>query len=503
MGKPSYQELNKRLKELQKIETERKQEEEAVRWRVELIELISILSTTFINLSPDETDEEITNTLELVGKFSNVDRSYVFLFSDDRKKMNNTHEWYAEGIEPQTEKLQDLQSKSFPWWMKKLKKFENIYIPRVAALPRSAKAEKDILLSQGIQSLIVVPIVYDNSLVGFLGFDSVRSEKRWEKENIALLKIISNIFANALKCKWGKEELYRTEEQLKQHKEHLEEKVKERTAELTEVNEELQVEISERKRVEEDLRESEERYRLLAENVTDIIWKTDMNLMFTYVSSSIKRILGYSVEEATGKKIEEILTSESYKIAARIFVEELTEEKREKKDLFRSRTAEFEIMRKDGSTVICETRMTFLRDQSDNPVEVIGVTRDISERRKTERELNIVYGAVETSLNAIFAADIEGIVTYANPEAAKLWGFKNTKAMVGTNVLDYWTKESKKKAKEIIKILLRKSSYSGEELIGKRKDGTEFPVRVKSSMIKDKSGNPISMIGTFYEIANH
>ena len=64
MGKPNYQELHTRLKKLQKIETARKQGEEAVKRRVELIELISILSTTFINLSPDETDEEITNVLK-------------------------------------------------------------------------------------------------------------------------------------------------------------------------------------------------------------------------------------------------------------------------------------------------------------------------------------------------------------------------------------------------------------------------------------------------------
>ncbi len=621
MSKPNYKELKERVKELEKFETEHKHLEETLKNRVELIELITIISTTFINLKPEETDEEITCSLELIGKFLDVDRSYIFLFSEDVTTMYNAHEWCSERIEPRIQDLKELSVNAFPWFMERIKILDIIYIHRIADLSFETSAEKEFFESQGVQSVIIVPMFCGSSLIGFLGFDSMRSDMIWKEENIALIKIVCGIFASALKCKWAHEKLI-------EHRDNLEETVKNRTVKLTKVDEQLQFEISERKKTEIELWESEERYRLLAENVTDVIWTTDLNLKFTYISSSIKRLLGYSVEETLTKTVEEILTSASFEIAVKTFKEELTMEEREQKDLFRSRTLELELNRKDGSTVWCEVKMTFLRDQDNNPSEILGVARDITERKKAaealrdseekyrtltentndivfslnaeglvsyigpqiarygfkpekvisqnfynfifpddrsrvirdfkktvktgeefttqfrikdkkgniywledngkvqrdesgriigrtgvlrditrckkkEKELNIAFGAIETSLNAIFLSDIEGIVTYANPEAADLWGFNNTKIMVGTNILDYWTKESQKKVKKMAKILLKKGSYTGEELIGKRKDGTEFFVKVKSAMIRDESGIPIGMVGSFYDFTEH
>ena len=104
MGKPSYKELEKRLKKLEKTETKRKGVEEAVKHRMELIELISVISTTFINLTPEETDVEIVNALELVSGFFNVERGYICLFPDDKKKMEITHEWSDNKVKTKIKK---------------------------------------------------------------------------------------------------------------------------------------------------------------------------------------------------------------------------------------------------------------------------------------------------------------------------------------------------------------------------------------------------------------
>jgi PAS domain S-box-containing protein len=187
--------------------TERKRAEEALQHLVEFERLITALSANFINLALDNIDDGINHALQTTGEFTGVDRSYVFLFSEDGTKMDNTHEWCSKGIEPQIDNLKGLSVEDFPWWMDKLNRFENIHIPRVADLPPGASTVKEILQPQGIQSLIVVPMIYGGSLVGYIGFDSVRTEKRWSEESIALLIIVGEIFVNALKRKQVEEAL--------------------------------------------------------------------------------------------------------------------------------------------------------------------------------------------------------------------------------------------------------------------------------------------------------
>ena len=196
--------------------TDHIQVQEALKSQLELERLVANISTSFINMAPDNIDDGINRALETIGVFSGVDRSYVFLFYDNGTKMDNTHEWCADRIEPQIDNLKGLSTDVMPWWMDKLNRFENIHIPCVSALPPEANTEKEILQSQNIQSLVAVPMVYGGSLLGFLGFDSVRVEKTWSEESITLLQLIAEIFANALEHKRAEEESKQLEAQFQQ-----------------------------------------------------------------------------------------------------------------------------------------------------------------------------------------------------------------------------------------------------------------------------------------------
>ena len=205
--------------------TERKQAEAALKYRSDFEDLITEISTHFINLSPKAIDGGINDALGRIGAFVAADRGYVFLLHDEGTRGSNTHEWCAEGVPSTMQGLQDLPAEMFPWFMGFLYRGEAVHIPSVAELPPEAAAERSLMESHQTQSVICVPMVSSSVLIGFLGVDSVRRARSWSEDVIRLLKIAGESFANALQHKWDGEALQRANEE-------LEKKVEERTREL-------------------------------------------------------------------------------------------------------------------------------------------------------------------------------------------------------------------------------------------------------------------------------
>jgi len=148
----------------------------------------------------------------------------------------------------------------------------------------------------------------------------------------------------------------------------------------------LETEIARRKQVEEKLRQSEGRYRLIAENTKDVIVTTDMNLRFTYVSPSAEYLVLHTAEEVMSMSLDELLTPVSFKVVTETLLEEIDRAKRQPTDPARSRVLELEVVRQDSSTVWTEARINFLRDAEDQPTGLLAVIRDITERKKVEQQ---------------------------------------------------------------------------------------------------------------------
>jgi two-component system, cell cycle sensor histidine kinase and response regulator CckA len=159
--------------------------------------------------------------------------------------------------------------------------------------------------------------------------------------------------------------------------------------------------ISERKRVEEMLKDSEKRYRLLAENARDVIWVLDENLRYTYVSPSVKKLRGYTPEEVMNQTMDKVLAPDSYQVAMEIFIKEFELEKKGSRHLHDwSMPLELELNCKDGSTVWTEVNISLIYDEADNPTGILGLTRDISARKRAEEELKEHRDNLEYLVNA-------------------------------------------------------------------------------------------------------
>jgi diguanylate cyclase (GGDEF)-like protein/PAS domain S-box-containing protein len=267
--------------------------------------------------------------------------------------------------------------------------------------------------------------------------------------------------------------------------------------------------ITERKRTEEALRESEKRYRLFAENASDIIWTMDMNLRFTYESPSVTRIRGYTPEEAMALTIEETLTPASLEVASKALAEELAPATMETGDLSRARTLELEHTCKDGSTVWLEVTTSFLRDEDGRPIGLLGVSRDVSERKQAKKALEESEGRyrllAENVSDVIFTTDLGMRYTYVSPSVKRMRGYSVEEVMAGT-LADSLAPGSLELTRKALAEQLAKDA-AGERIPSRtvevelnRKDGSTIWAEVTANFLRGPDGQPIGLLGVSRDI---
>ena len=172
--------------------------------------------------------------------------------------------------------------------------------------------------------------------------------------------------------------------------------------------------ITDRKKAEEALRESEERFRLIAENTADTIAVLDLNLNYTYISPSVLRLRGYSAEEVSKQSLDQVFTPASLQKINKSLTEHMALEAEGNVDPYRTETLELEAFCKDGSTIWVEISVSFLRDANLKPTGILTVARDITERKRAEEDLRILSRAVEQSPASIIITNTEGKIKYVN-----------------------------------------------------------------------------------------
>lgn len=188
------------------------------------------------------------------------------------------------------------------------------------------------------------------------------------------------------------------------------------------------------------LRESEVKYRLIAENTADLISILDMNLRFTYVSPASVRLRGFTVEEAMEQTLEQVLTPESMRLGPTVFEKEMQLEASGTADSYRTRILELEEYKKDGSIVWVEVSLSFLRDKDRKPVEILMVSRDITERKRAEEALQESEARFRNLLQDVQSVSVQGYgldgtTQYWNQASELLYGYSTREALC-RNLLD-------------------------------------------------------------------
>ncbi|HOI31108.1 MAG TPA: PAS domain S-box protein [Melioribacteraceae bacterium] len=315
--------------------TERKIIESGLKKRLEFELSIASISSRFLNISQMTIDREINEALKRVGKVAQVDRTYLFIFSEDLSICDNTHEWCGEGITPQIDNLKKIPTSIIPWWMESLKRNETIHIPRVENLPEEAREEKVILEAQEIKSLVVVPLSTRKKLKGFIGFDSVKNYKEWMPEDIVLLKMLSEILVIAL-------------DKLKS---------------------------------DELLKKSEEKYKKLVDTAPDVIYSlSHPEGIITSLNPVFENITGWEIGEWIGRPFKLLIHPED--IEKTKIPDNLIRDKR----LF---TMELRVRKKNEEYLVGE--FTNVAEVKDNKVTgIFGIVHNITERKLAEEQLRIL-----------------------------------------------------------------------------------------------------------------
>jgi PAS domain S-box-containing protein len=322
------------------------------------------LSVQLTGIPTSELDAAIDMALSQIGSFLLADRAYIFELDIIENTMSNTHEWCNIGIQPEINNLQKIPYEILPMWMASLERHDYISIPSVPDLPETWSAEREILEPQGIQSLLVIPILNENNLIGFVGLDSVVNKKEYDTSEINYLKVWSNMLASLMKNQ--KIELY--------------------------------------------LNQTRKNYETFFNTIDDFLFVLDTQGNIIHFNNTVSQRLGYSPEELIDNSVLMVHPSERRAEAGRIVGEML------------AGTSDFcpvPLITKTGNYISVETRVK--PGFWDGKPVIFGLSKDVSKIILSEEKFSKAFQS-NSALMAISGFD-DGIFIEVNDTFLKTLGY--------------------------------------------------------------------------------
>lgn len=310
--------------------TARKEAEQELADVSDLQRVLMELATRFVNAPVEQSQQAIDEAIETVGQYTHVDRTYVFMLDEEKDSASNTHEWCAPGVESMMEHLQNIPNATAPEFLETHRQGRPFLVPRVSDLPQGDSL-RELLASQGIQTLASMPLMDGKHCIGFVGFDSVLEERVWTEPELDLLQVLATILSNLL--------LRQTREQA--------------------------------------LQDSEQQFEAVVENISDALYVHDRQGKIDFVNQAACEMTGYSHQELVGMHVFRLdPDSQARDDPTKIWLA-----------IKPGEVIDFEVrhQRKDGSLFPAEVRNTLLTLQGESLV--LASVRDISARQQAQQAL--------------------------------------------------------------------------------------------------------------------
>jgi PAS domain S-box-containing protein len=443
--------------------TERKQAEEALRRQAAFDELMTTILARFATCHDCEVDTSVTAALQETAEFIGVDCAYVVMFSPELGTWSVTHEWCGPNTSPRLTPCQNIPPRTRSWSESRMLADEVIRINTWDDLPPDAWAERQNYEAEGTLSVLDVPIKATVGEVrGCVGLHAKARPVVWSDADVAHVKMVGDAIANVI----------------------------------------------ERKRVEEALRQSEQRYRDFISHSNEGVWRVELEqpvplglpqeevlariLQYGYVAECNEahvRNLGLSApEDVLGKRLGDLIppgdlgeeTVESFRSAVR--------------GGFQSRTVEFRALYKAGNPRYLSRTETPIVEHG-RLVRVWGITRDLTELklaeeqlRKSEERWRAVF---ENSAAGIGLSDlVSGRILSANVALQKMMGYSEEE-LLALSIMDITHEGDREANRRLLAELLegRRRSFEMQKRY-RRKDGTLIWASVNVSLVPGTQSIP-------------
>ncbi len=324
--------------------SEHMEAEELIADEIRFQNLLLKISSTYINTPLTDVEETIQQSLKEIGLFVKADRSYIFDYDDALESSSNTFEWCAEGIVPEIENLQNIPTYNLSDWLEKHKNGLPFLVENVDELPDEGEFSiKQILAAQGIKSLITIPMLNQDRLVGFVGFDSVKEFKLYSEKEKKLLSLYADLLVN----------------------------IKNRQIDAIAI------------------KNQEERFRSIIQSVDLGLIEVNNQFDIIFVNENLTKLYEYEIDEVINKNALDVFLEDEVK--ANLFPKLI--------DLKTDETLNIELptLTKSGKTKFIYISIGIKTNEQGNPVGYTGALLDVTTQRRLEQDLQLAKEKAENA----------------------------------------------------------------------------------------------------------